>query len=75
MRAYFTLKLGWSKTNAGTNIGPQNDMYLSVPGQDCQLIVTHLQRRSRSRALKEKYLAILNFHRYWIKRRIDYSIY
>ena len=40
MRAYFTLKLGWSKTNAGTNIGPQNDMYLSAPGQDCQAMFT-----------------------------------
>ena len=26
----FTLKLGWLKTNAGTNIRPQNDMYLSA---------------------------------------------
>ena len=31
--AYFALKLGWFKTNAGTNIGPQNDMYLSAPGK------------------------------------------
>ena len=30
--AYFTSKLGWLKTNAGTNIGPQNDMYLYSPG-------------------------------------------
>ena len=30
-KAYFTLKLGWLKTNAGTNIGPQNNMYLSAP--------------------------------------------
>ena len=29
--AYFTLKLGWLKTNAGTNIRPQNNMYLSAP--------------------------------------------
>ena len=29
MWAYFTLKLGWLNTNAGTNIGPQNNMYLS----------------------------------------------
>ena len=31
-RAYFTLKLGWLKTNAGTNIGPRNNMCLSAPG-------------------------------------------
>ena len=30
--AYFTLKLGWLKTNVETNIGPQNNMYLSAPG-------------------------------------------
>ena len=29
--ALFTLKLGWFKTNAGTNIRPQNNMYLSGP--------------------------------------------
>ena len=29
--ALFTLKLGWFKTNAGTNIRPQNNMYLSAP--------------------------------------------
>ena len=29
--AYFTLKLGWLKTSAGTNIGPQNNMFLSTP--------------------------------------------
>ena len=28
--ACFTLKLGWLKTNAGTNIRPQNNMYLSA---------------------------------------------
>ena len=36
--AYFTLKeilkLGWLKTVAGTNIGPQNIMYLSAPGAE-----------------------------------------
>ena len=31
--AYFTLKLGWLKTNVGTNIGPQNNMYLSAPAR------------------------------------------
>ena len=29
--AYFTLKLGWFKTTAGTNMGPQSDLYLSAP--------------------------------------------
>ena len=29
----FTLKLGWLEANAGTNIGPQNNMYLSAPAQ------------------------------------------
>ena len=32
MWAYFTLKLGWLKTTAGTNMGPQNGMYLSTFG-------------------------------------------
>ena len=32
MWAYFTLKLGWLKTSAGTNMEPKNDMYLSAPG-------------------------------------------
>ena len=32
MWAYFTLKMGWLKTNAGTNIGPQNSVYLSALG-------------------------------------------
>ena len=31
MSAYFTWKLGWLKTSAGTNMGPQNNMYLSAP--------------------------------------------
>ena len=30
MWAYFSLELGWLKTNAGTNIGPQDNMYLSA---------------------------------------------
>ena len=29
--ALFTLKLGWLKTNAGTDVRPQNNMYLSAP--------------------------------------------
>ena len=29
--AYFNLKLGWLKTNAGTNIRPQNNIDLSAP--------------------------------------------
>ena len=29
--AYFTLKLGWPKATAGTNMGKQNDIYLSAP--------------------------------------------
>ena len=30
--AYFTLKMGWLKASAGTNVGPQNIVYLFVPG-------------------------------------------
>ena len=30
--AYLTLKLSWLKISAGTNMGPQNNTYLSVPG-------------------------------------------
>ena len=30
--AYFTFRLGWLKTNAGANIGPQNNMYVSPLG-------------------------------------------
>ena len=29
--AYFTLKLGWFKAAARTNMGPQNDTYLPAP--------------------------------------------
>ena len=28
----FHLEIGWLKTNAGTNNGPKNNMYLSAPG-------------------------------------------
>ena len=30
MWAYFTLKLGWLKTNSRTNMGSQNNMHLSA---------------------------------------------
>ena len=36
---YFTLKLGWLKTNAGTNIGQQNDMHLSAPEAASNLVI------------------------------------
>ena len=32
----FQFKLGWFKIKAGTNLGPQNYMYLSAPGQSGQ---------------------------------------
>ena len=31
MWAYFTWKSGWLNTSAGTNMGPQNNTYLSAP--------------------------------------------
>ena len=31
---YFTLTLGWLKTNAGTNMALQNNTNLSAPVQD-----------------------------------------
>ena len=30
--AYLTMKSGWFKTSAGTNMGPQNNTYLFAPG-------------------------------------------
>ena len=39
--AYFTLKLGWLKTNAGTNRRPQNNMYLSAPEYPVWLSHSH----------------------------------
>ena len=31
----FQFKVGWFKIKARTNLGPQNYMYLSAPGQPC----------------------------------------
>ena len=35
-KMWFTLKLGWLKISAKTNIGPQNNTYMSVPKHHSQ---------------------------------------